>query len=323
MVRRAGAIVLAALFAASAGGSHAAPGTFPGQNGVIAFDAVSRKDGPQGSVQIFQVSATGSGGLKQLTSTDQAVWNEDPAYSADGTKIYFTSDDRATAAPGRIYSMNANGSGRQGVAVGVWPAVNRAGSAVAITQYARGGQSIVVTTKPNGTGRKVVGNATKLQSAGGPEYAPVGTRLAWYRVTYNKNGHGNAASDLFVRNGTHNTNITRRSSAKFYSVSWAPNGKTLVAIHGQRTIVSMRPNGTGMRVLASISGSAQTHVASAVYSPDGTKIAYLQCTGDCGDPSLQGQGSIWVMNANGSGKKRIFIGGNGIQPSGRLSWSVS
>jgi len=322
MVRRAGAVVLAALFAACVGGSHAAPGSFPGQNGVIAFDAVSRSDGPQGSVQIFQVSASGTG-LRKLTSTDQAVWNQDPAYSANGAKIYFTSDDRATTAPGRIYAMNANGSGRQGVAVGVWPAVNRAGSAVAITQYAKGGQSVIVTTKPNGTGRKVVGNATKLQSAGGPDYAPVGARLAWYRVTYNKNGHGNAASDLFVRNGTHNTNITRRSSAKFYSVSWAPNGKTLVAIHGQRTIVSMRPNGTGMRVLTSASGSAQTHVASAVYSPDGTKIAYLQCTGDCGDPSLQGQGSIWVMNANGSGKKRIFIGANGIQPSDRLSWSVS
>jgi Tol biopolymer transport system component len=303
-------IVPVMLFAAIAGGSSAAPGTFPGQNGVIAFDAVSRKDGPQGSVQIFQVSATGSGGLKQLTSTDQAVWNQDPAYSANGAKIYFTSDDRATTDPGRIYSMNANGSGRQGLAVGVWPAVNRAGSAVAITQYAKGGQSIVVTTKPNGTGRKVVGNATKRQSAGGPDYAPVGTRLAWYRVTYNKNGHGFAASDLFVRNGTHNTNITRRSSAKFYSVSWAPN-------------VSMRPNGTGMRVLTSASGPAPTSVASAVYSPDGTKIAYLQCTGDCGDPSLQGQGSIWVMNANGSGKKRIFNGGNGIQPSDRLSWSVS
>ena len=204
--------------------------------------------------------------------------------------------------------MNANGSGRQGVAVGVWPAVNRSGSAVAITQYAKGGQSVIVTTKPNGTGRKVVGNATKKQSAGGPDYAPAGARLAWYLVTYNKSGQGFAASDLFVRNGTHNTNITRRSSAKFFSVSWSPNGKTLLAIRGQRTLVSMRPNGTGIRVLTSVSGPAHTSIASAVYSPDGTKIAYLQCTGDCGDPGLQGQGSIWVVNANGSGKKRIFNG---------------
>jgi Tol biopolymer transport system component len=313
-------IVLVMLFAAVAGGSSAAPGSFPGQNGVIAFDAVVGQ-GMSGTVQIFQINASGTG-LKQLTQSGGNVWNQDPSFSANGSKIYFTSDDRSTTQPGRIYSMNANGSGRQNVAVGVWPAVNRAGSAVAITQYAKGGQSVVVTTKPNGTGRKVVGNATKKQSAGGPDYAPAGTRLAWYRVTYNKNGQGFAASDLFVRNGTRNTNITRRTSAKFFSVSWAPNGKALIAIRGQRTLVSMRPDGTGVRVLTSVSG-AHTGIGSAVYSPDGTKIAYLQCAGDCGDPQLQGQGSIWVMNANGSGKQRIFNGVNGTQPADRLSWSVS
>ena len=313
-------IVLVMLFAAVAGGSNAAPGSFPGQNGVIAFDAVVGQ-GMSGTIQIFQINASGAG-LKQLTQSGGNVWNQDPSFSANGSKIYFTSDDRSTTQPGRIYSMNANGSGRQNVAVGVWPAVNRAGSAVAITQYAKGGQSVVVTTKANGKGRKVVGNATKKQGAGGPDYAPAGTRLAWYRVTYNKNGQGFAASDLFVRNGTHNTNITRRSSAKFFSVSWAPNGKALIAIRGQRTLVSMRPDGSGVRVLTSVSG-AHTGIGSAVYSPDGTKIAYLQCAGDCGDPQLQGQGSIWVMNANGSGKQRIFNGVNGTQPADRLSWSVS
>jgi Tol biopolymer transport system component len=177
--------------------------------------------------------------------------------------------------------------------------------------------------KSNGTGQKVVGHAAKNQSAGGPDYAPTGPRIAWYRVTYNESGQGFAASDLFVRNGTRNTNITRRSSGKFYSVSWSPNGTTLVAIRGQRTIVSMRPNGTGMRVLTTASGPAHTSVDDAIYSPDGKKIAYLQCTGDCGDPQLHGQGSIWVMNANGSGKKRIFNGVSGTQPADRLSWSVS
>lgn len=56
---------------------------------------------------------------------------------------------------------------------------------------------------------------------------------------------------------------------------------------------------------------------------DGKKIAYLQCVGDCGDPELQGQGSIWVMNANGSGKRRVFNGANGVQPADRLAWRAS
>jgi Tol biopolymer transport system component len=84
----------------------------------------------------------------------------------------------------------------------------------------------------------------------------------------------------------------------------------------------MRPNGTAIRVLTNVSG-ANTTVAAAVYSPDGKRIAYLQCAGDCGDPLLKGQGSIWVMNADGSRKRRVFNGGNGVQPANRLTWGVS
>jgi Tol biopolymer transport system component len=315
-------LVVLPVLAVLAGGSSAAPMTFPGTNGVIAFDGVVGK-GPQGSVQVFQVSATGSG-LKQLTNpANTAIWNQDPDYTANASKIYFIATNRATQTPSRINSMNASGGAQKNIAAGVWPSVNRAGSTLAVVQYLKSGQSVIARMTTSGKGRKIIGNATKKQGAGGPDYAPTGTRLAWYRVTYGKNGQGIAASDLFVRNGTHNTNITRRSSAKFYSPAWAPNGRKLVAIRGQRAIVSMNPNGTGLRVLTSVSGPPHTGVAGVVYSPDGTKIAYLQCTGDCGDPSLQGQGSIWVMNANGSGKKRIFNGSDQAQPADRLSWSVS
>src|SRR5437588_11928967 len=107
--------------------------------------------------------------------------------------------------------------------------------------------------KTNGANLKVVVNAGPLQGNGGPAYAPSGGRIAFYRVTYNENGQGIAKSDLFVRNGTRNTNITTHSSAQFFSPSWAPDGRTLLAIRGQRTIVSMSPNGTGVRVLRSVS----------------------------------------------------------------------
>jgi Tol biopolymer transport system component len=84
----------------------------------------------------------------------------------------------------------------------------------------------------------------------------------------------------------------------------------------------MNPDGTGASVLTSVPG-AQRSVEDAVYSPDGKQIAYLRCIGDCGDPGLQGQGSIWVMNNDGTGKHRLFNGGNGIQPANRLSWGVA
>ena len=314
--------VVVTLFAAIAGGSSSARASFPGQNGVLAFDAV---DAETKTVQIFRVSA-GGGGLKQLTTTTGAVWNEDPSFSASGQTIYFDSLDRSTTRPSHIYRMRANGTGRQladraSAPTHVWPSVNWSGSALAVVQYLKAGQSVIATMRRNGANRKVVANATRLQSAGTPEYAPNGARIAFERVTYNRGGQGIAKSDLFVRNGRRNTNITAHSSAKFFGPSWAPNGRMLLALRGQRTIVSMRPNGTGVRVLTRVSG-AETGIVDAVYSPDGRKIAYLQCTGDCGDPELQGQGSIWVMNANGSGRRRVFNGANGVQPANRLSWAV-
>jgi Tol biopolymer transport system component len=316
-------LVLTALFAAIASAPSAVAGTFPGRNGVLVFDAVHRATG---TVQIFQVSPRGIG-LKQLTTTIGAVWNEDPTFSASGQTIYFDSLDRSTTRPSHIYQMNADGTGRKladgaSAPTHVWPSVNRSGSALAVVQYDNMGESAIATMKTNGADRKVVATPTRLQSYGAPEYAPSGGRITFYRVTYNENGQGIAKSDLFVRNGARNTNITAGSSAQFFSPSWAPNGRTLLAIRGQRTIVSISPNGTGVRVLTTVSG-AETSVADAIYSPDGTKIAYLQCVGDCGDPELQGQGSIWVMNANGSGKRRLFNGANGVQPANRLAWRAS
>jgi Tol biopolymer transport system component len=316
----AGALLGAAIIS----GSSASAGSFPGRNGGLVFDAV---DQSTRSVQIFRVSSAGSG-LTQLTSTTGAVWNEDPTYSANARTIYFDSLDRSTNRPAHVYRMNANGKGRKLVdrasaPTHVWPSVNRSGSGLAVVQYENSGQSVIATMTSNGSNLRVVGGATRRQGAGGPSYAPSGGRIAFYRVTYNNNGQGFASSDVFVRNGNRNTNITGKSSAQYFGASWAPNAGTLVTIRGERSIVSMRPNGTGVRVLTTVSGPPHTYVSSAVYSPDGKKIAYLQCTGNCGDPSLRGQGSVWVMNANGSGKRRVFNGGNGTQPATRLSWGVS
>ena len=116
-----------------------------------------------------------------------------------------------------------------------------------------------------------------------------GARIAFYRMTYNNNGQGIAKSDLFVRNGTRNTNITAHSSAQFFVPSWAPNGRMLVAIRGQGMIVSMRPNGTGVRVLTSVSG-AYTGIADAVYSPDGKKIRTSSAPVTAATPSCRARG---------------------------------
>src|SRR5689334_8990711 len=126
-------VIVAALLAAIFGASNASGGTFPGRNGALVFDAVNVQTK---SVQIFRVSAGGSG-LKQLTSTTGAVWNEDPSFSANGKRIYFDSLDRSTTNPALIYRMNSNGTGRQRIDRAnapdhVWPSANRSGTSLAV-----------------------------------------------------------------------------------------------------------------------------------------------------------------------------------------------
>lgn len=74
----------------------AAEATFPGQNGKIAFVRAG---------DIYVVSPDGRTGLKRLTSTRN---NSDPAWSADGRKITFSS--RRTG-NGDIYVMRSDGTG--------------------------------------------------------------------------------------------------------------------------------------------------------------------------------------------------------------------
>jgi Tol biopolymer transport system component len=173
----------------------------------------------------------------------------------------------------------------------------------------------------NGANRRVVAQVTNQQDYLAPEYAPNNGRIAFEGLTHGANGRIQK-SDLLVRSvGGRTTNITANKPASFSEPSWAPNGQKLVAIRGQGTLVSMNPNGSDVRVLTTVP-PAETSIVGAVYSPDGKKIAYVQCIGgigDCDDPGFHAKGSIWVMNADGSGNHRVFRG-RAVQPGGRLSW---
>ena len=108
-------LVLTALCAAITGAPSAVAGTFPGRNGVLVLDAVHRATR---TVQIFQVSPGGIG-LKQLTMTTGAVWNEDPTFSANGQTIYFDSLDRSTTGGSKWSSQRSIEEGCDGQAEGM------------------------------------------------------------------------------------------------------------------------------------------------------------------------------------------------------------
>jgi Tol biopolymer transport system component len=107
--------------------------------------------------------------------------------------------------------------------------------------------------------------------------------------------------------------------------SWAPDGRRLAfarrastttiicdpappACSGTKTdtatdVFSMNADGTDVRQLTS---TPEVDEVDPSYSPDGRMIAYYRLRADRDDTF----GEIWVMNADGSGKRRVALGAN-------------
>jgi len=324
---RCSCLAVALLFAL--GGSTAAPGTFPGKNGPIVFDGI---DNNTHTIQIWRMGANGTA-VTQITSTNGALYNECPSVSANGQLIYVDSFDRASAnsAP-HVYRMNLDGSGRQladrpTAPSHLCPAAGPGGKAITSMQYPNKGSggSVIIRMNGNGTARKTIARAAPRQDNYGPTYSPNGKQILFNRVTY-KAHVGFVSADLFISNGRRNTNITARDDQRYFTPSWAPNGQSILATRGIKVsqLVRMNPDGSDVRVLYTAPNGID--LGAPNYSPDGTKIAFFACQGECGDPLTPdtGVGSIWVMNADGSNPTPILVQSATTFPLvGALVWATA
>ena len=81
------------------GAPATAGATVPGANGKLAFS--STRDG---NLEIHTMNADGSG---ETNLTQNAAWDDGPAWSPDGQKLAFISDRDGNS---EVYGMDANGS---------------------------------------------------------------------------------------------------------------------------------------------------------------------------------------------------------------------
>jgi Tol biopolymer transport system component len=221
-----------------------------------------------------------------------------PAWSPDGRTIVFVSWRDGN---GEVYAMNADSSSPRNLtqhpAKDVRPAWSPDGRRIAFVS-SRDGRSQIYVMNADGSGKRNVSRNRANDDY--PTWSPNGRRIAFLRAT-RSNGIRFWGHELYVVNadGSGLRRLTRNPKGYFlYQTVWSPDGRTIYA--GPYVADA---DGSGAQVSLQVG-------AIAVWSPDGTRIAFARKPDWCSDrggtrPCAGSHSDIYVMNADGSGTRKL------------------
>lgn len=189
-----------------------------------------------------------------------------PAVSPNGSKIAYEFFRG-------IWTMNADGSAKKRLTDGTLtdrdPTWSADGTKIAFTRILSSGDWEIFVMNADGTGLKNLTNTPSNQERD-PAFSPNGTKIAYTRGGCENPNAGGTCVYVMNSNGTQQTNLTPED----------------------RIPQCLNQPGYNHRTVSQ----------HASWSPDGTKIAF-RGTAVC--PHTSGL-DIWVMNADGSGKKNLI-----------------
>jgi len=285
----AGVLVSVGLMAVLAAPAHA---TFPGANGKL---AVVIEENGFDDYAVATVNPDGSD-LARLTTPPEVA--QDPAWSADGSRIAFVA--HAPTEHDDLFLMDANGQNRgkildvPPIATGPSPLPVPSGPS-----WSPDGARIVfhhldlwtIGTDGNGLGH-LFGDAG-LSPSSSPDWSPDGSRIAFVRaspeVFCDEEGECTTSfrPDLWVMDsdGTDARPLTEDPGFDA-APSWSPDGSRILFTHQG-----------GLEIIDGDGGNRETVATLAsdgVWSPDGTKIAF------------SGSDGIYVMDADGGNRSLVL-----------------
>jgi Tol biopolymer transport system component len=211
-------------------------------------------------VRVFTVPA-GGGALTHIPPVQ--MFNGDPSYSRDGSRIAFDGD----SGPGQpsvhgIFIANADGSHARQLTFA--PAANDSydtesqwspdGKWIAFTRVGRIHRATIWVIGVDGTGLR---RLTKPSwDAASPDWSPDGSKIL-FNNHYDPRRKQSANVYWMRPNGSHKTALTHHRGGRAHSFrpSWSPDGKRIVFTRatpigkndGRIDIYTMRPDGTHLR----------------------------------------------------------------------------
>lgn len=258
----------------------------------IAF--TSRRDGHH---EVYVMKPDGTGQTR-LTAT--AANSFGPVWSPDNAKIAFHSDRDGNQ---EIYVMNADGAGQirltheQGLDAA--PSWSPDGRLIVFVRGQEGQGTIserleIWIMGSDGSDQARLTNNTAFE--GWPAWSPDGGLIA-----FETERDGNFEIYVMKPDGSKQTRLTH-SAEEDRGPSWSPDGRKILFERGRpRDIYVMNADGTGETRLTA--DPAWDFVPQ--WSPDGSLIAFVRVIPGPGDSPHGGDEEIFVMNADGSGVKRL------------------
>ena len=229
--------------------------------------------------EVYGSAINGKGARRLTHAPGERPDSLSPSFSPDSGQILWFKYGGDQGEDG-LYLMNADGSGQHQLTgdSGQDPVFSPSGAQIAYTRGgiaiagADGGGSHVILGDQNFATTNPLGHY--LEQNGEPSWAPNGRRLAFSRRT---------RTDTLVCNP-------------------APPACSGANTDTANDVYSMNTDGSDVRRLTSTPGVDEVDPS---YSPDDSMIAYYRRP--AGD---DGRGQIWVMHADGSGRRRVALGAN-------------
>jgi len=243
---------------------------------------------------IFTISSTGSN-LK--TVLDSSKWENYPSWSPDGTQILYTSKTAFSNETDEIWIMNSDGTNR--VQLTFWsnsanPKFSPDGTQIA---YQKGEDGLLYIMNSDGSDQRKISDYRDSLSRGF-SWHPQENEIVFVSDEYDNN------RDIYVVNL--DTSKIRRITFTPESEShpeWSPDGEIIIFdsdITGDYEIYRMNVDGSKK---INVSDSPTTRDVNPSFSSDGTKIVY------------ESYSNIWMMNVDGTNKKRVTNNYNNGHPS--------